>query len=393
MNHVCIFCGELKEQSELSEEHIWPSALGGDSLPSLWRTNQVCRRCNSMSGIFVDGEFIKGIAGTIEAYSGVNFVDLANPSAALFPLAYLGKFKNITIQDGQQAEYWAGPCGANVIHIRPADREPIWSTYAGGDPRRQRQGGRVYLGFTSKDPFWVTATLRSVLSHFKRQLPIYVINASLPRELVKTFREPDPDDEQQSKDLVTVREAINTTKHGEYHQMQITVAVDTGSRFLAKVALAIGHNIYGPSFLTTSYAQRLRQAFREADPQRREKIPIHGVGYFASNQWPESIPRLLSFPGVWVLSILSIDALASVVVATPSGSVLCARVSDDTGLVPITEYRLDLGVVWIVVPTLGKAIGPIAMPDYLAHQSGVHSNDELAALEAKRVNKDELPVC
>ena len=47
----CYYCGFEKPPSDFSDEHIWPDALGGDALPSFWRTNNVCRACNSMSGI------------------------------------------------------------------------------------------------------------------------------------------------------------------------------------------------------------------------------------------------------------------------------------------------------------------------------------------------------
>lgn len=390
--NVCIYCGALKDRKDLSDEHIWPSALGGDALPAFWRTNHVCQTCNAMSGVFVDGEFVKGVAGAIEGYTGIDFVNVDDPSKAVFPLAYLGRFTDAKVEDGQQAEYWAGPCGANVIHLRPADREPIWSTYVGGDPRRQRQGGRVYLSLTSNTPFWLAATLRSVSAHFKRQRSIYIVNAGVPDQLAPKFRQPDPTDEQQSKDLGTVQE-ITITRRGQRHHMQMIVAKDTGSRFLSKVALAIGYKTFGSPFLDTSYAMHLRQGFREANPQRRRNIPVRGVGYLGSPEWPQSLHRILSFRGVWVLAVLAIRSDVCLLVVTPSGSPLLILITDERELVPVANYRLDDGVVWVVVPTLGEAIGPIEMPDYLAHQSGSHSNDQLAALEEKRVNRSDLPPC
>jgi hypothetical protein len=57
---TCIYCGEDKGASEFSDEHIWPEALGGDHLPDFWRTDDVCEKCNNLSGLYVDGAFVKG---------------------------------------------------------------------------------------------------------------------------------------------------------------------------------------------------------------------------------------------------------------------------------------------------------------------------------------------
>ena len=57
---TCIYCGEEKNPYEFSDEHIWPDALGGDDLPDFWRTDDVCQKCNNLSGLYVDGAFVKG---------------------------------------------------------------------------------------------------------------------------------------------------------------------------------------------------------------------------------------------------------------------------------------------------------------------------------------------
>ena|ERR1700730_6272593 len=59
----CIYCGRDKPLVDFSDEHIWPDALGGDFLEPFWRTEDVCGRCNNLSGVFVDGAFIKSVFG------------------------------------------------------------------------------------------------------------------------------------------------------------------------------------------------------------------------------------------------------------------------------------------------------------------------------------------
>jgi len=69
----CIYCDRDKDDSEFTDEHIWPDGLGGDYLPKdVWRTDDVCGKCNNLSGLYVDGGFIKGWAGTAERFTGAN---------------------------------------------------------------------------------------------------------------------------------------------------------------------------------------------------------------------------------------------------------------------------------------------------------------------------------
>jgi hypothetical protein len=51
------------------------------------------------------------------------------------------------------------------------------------------------------------------------------------------------------------------------------------------------------------------------------------------------------------------------------------------------------GQVWLTVPPLGEAVGPIPLPDYIAHRSQVTSVPALAALGAKRIDPSTLPPC
>ena len=48
-----------KSDSEFSLEHIWPDKLGGALCSSLFKTRDVCKRCNNVAGVFIDGAFIK----------------------------------------------------------------------------------------------------------------------------------------------------------------------------------------------------------------------------------------------------------------------------------------------------------------------------------------------
>jgi len=61
---TCVYCRLEKDLTEFSMEHIFPQSLGGALCGNLFKTNQVCKRCNNILGIFVDGAFIKSFFRT-----------------------------------------------------------------------------------------------------------------------------------------------------------------------------------------------------------------------------------------------------------------------------------------------------------------------------------------
>ena len=55
----CIYCRKLKEEDMFSLEHVIPQFLGGAYAPDQMKTKDVCRKCNSDLGLFVDAAFEK----------------------------------------------------------------------------------------------------------------------------------------------------------------------------------------------------------------------------------------------------------------------------------------------------------------------------------------------
>ena len=165
---TCSYCFRAKPISEFSYEHIWPEGLGGDHLPSLWQTKNVCGRCNNLAGLFVDGEFIKSWMGSSERSAGdLDFLDPSNPERGKLSLFYMGFLTSAKTLPDEVAEFWLGPCGAHIVHIRPK-HEPLWDTYAGGKPSRKRSDwGSAYLALTSMERFWIIASVTGFHNHFK----------------------------------------------------------------------------------------------------------------------------------------------------------------------------------------------------------------------------------
>lgn len=390
----CIYCGTDKEDSEFSDEHIWPDALGGDHLPDFWRTDQVCRSCNSASGLYVDGVFIKGFAGAAERTSDAySYIAKSEPARVVVPLDYLGYLVDVSTTTAEVAEYWVGPCGAHVVHFRPGDIEDQWSTFASGDPRLGRKvatAGRAYLSVASSDLFWVEVCLSTFKAHFKKAVH-YVTNVEL-RPQDSPLKEPDRTDPVVAQDMTVVESIDRAAKVGKSIKTRLKIRNDAGDRFMAKLALALGYKLFGQAYLDTDYALRVREGFREADPKKRQSIAVSGAGYWKSPGLAGA-ERVLRWSGAWVLMLVTVSESMVLNVITPLGKTMHVVITGDRRLTASLNPSYRHGVAWITVPELGEAVGPIPLPDYLSHQLGSQPLPQLVALEAKRIDPATLPPC
>ncbi|MFK0207699.1 HNH endonuclease [Agrobacterium sp. NPDC090283] len=389
---TCLYCGEEKNRNEFSDEHIWPNALGGDFLSKdMWRTDKVCQRCNNTCGLFVDGEFIRSWFGQAERSSGSLEYLAGKKDAAAIPLNYLGPIKSVPVPHGQVADYWAGPCGANIVHIRPDDGNENWTTYSGGNPIvKKNNAGRAYIALTSSDEFWIRVSLESFLQHFDRA-ERFIVNASIPSDW--GIKVPDRQNDIQAQDLRIVDAVTEVGKQGGSLHLQPAVSVDVGKRMLAKLGLAVGYQLLGKAFLDTDSAKSLRSAMREGDFQKRRSIPLRGSGFIKGTGGGGDIESVLNWPGGWVLMILPFENKLGLCLISPSGRSMMILISEDAALLANLDPKYSDGVIWITVPAAKKAVGPISLPAYLAHRIENVSLAALTELESLRGDPANLPKC
>ena len=388
---MCIYCAQSKPLAKFSDEHIWPEALGGDPLSLVWRTKEVCAGCNSMSGVFVDGAFIRGWAGSAERTRDANqYLSLNDPTKSAPPPHYLGQLKHEAIRHNEVVDWWAGPCGATILHFRPKETEELWTSYVGGDPRPNRtRPGRAYIALASDKEYWLVSALMSFKNHFKRDAR-YVVNMTAPTQW-SAFRNVDRQDPDQIADLIIFESITDAANAGNSVPAHQEIRTDTGHRFLCKLGLAIGCQLLGSKFTNHPDGDKLRRAFREVDLQRRQQIPIRGSGYF--NGSDGSPLGILGWPGAWVLLVQVIKGTLAVVVIAPSKMPMAISITDDPKLIRQMAPEYPQGQIWITVPTLQKAVGPLALPQYAAHLASEVLHPELIALEALRIDTSMLPPC
>jgi len=96
--------------------------LGGAACPEIFQTEQVCRRCNSLAGQWIDGVFLK--SWFVQNETGINaqlYLDPKKPGIS--PLFYMGFDEEIPLPEGEVCERWIGPAGAHIYHIHQRDDE------------------------------------------------------------------------------------------------------------------------------------------------------------------------------------------------------------------------------------------------------------------------------
>ncbi len=395
----CIYCDNTKHRSEVSLEHIWPDKAGGNLLPAaIFQTEKVCRRCNSTSGLYIDGAFLRSWFGRAERASGwEQYVDLDIEGGAVVPLTYLGYARDANCKPEEVCELWLGPNGDHIIHFHEQDSQN-WIGSAGGDPikRKKADPGRAYIALCSDHPQWVILALRSFACHFGRA-DCFVVNAELPKSWgqlkgLDNLQMLDRSQMKEPSDLTVVDKLIDAGKNGSQIGILAVCNMYGDQRFLAKLALGLGFTTLGDKYLETDHAKTLRTALWQRDPTAGVGKQVFGRSYFCPEG--DTFPaKFLGWPGAWVLWPTVIDDALSMIVVTPSGKWLQIQVSTDPGLWAGSRLAqgMEGSVVYVLVPQLGLKVDPVPYPEYLAHKLGNKSNAYLANIEARRKSLETLP--
>lgn len=387
---TCFYCGFDLPRSEFSDEHIWPDALGGDYLPRFWRTDDVCARCNSMSGVYVDGAFIRGWAGSRERGQDARmYLSLTEPLKTVLPLDYLGKLTDTEIPSGDVADWWVGPCGATIVHFRPEETSEVWKRYLGGDPRAKKTAaGRAYMALASNTEYWLLGALGSFKKHFKRAKR-YIVTPGLPSNWT-SFEQANREDQTQAADLKVIDAMLARAKANRSTAARLEIDLeDVGQRWLCKLGLAIGCQIFGAGFGKHANGELLRRAFREANPEKRKQYKVRGSAYFTGGGGL----AFLAWPAGWMLQLQVLNGMLGLTIVTPSGQAMAVAITDDQHLISQVPGDISAGQSWVVVPSAARAVGPIRTADYVAHIMGVMPHADLTELEAHRIDLSSLPDC
>jgi hypothetical protein len=387
----CIYCLAEKPANSFSEEHIVPQFLGGSSDCHAAITRSVCQRCNSLFGRFVDAAVAKGFFMNGNERTWQACFDHDECNGNVFPLIYFGKCTALKCAEGEEVEVWLGPDGGTCWDFHESRGEDFYA-FAGGDPllRRKDRQSRVYVFQASAAPYWLLSNLKSATAHFKEE-PIFIgadsdIEAQLPTERKKgTLCRKDTSaiaERDKIRHLLDRGGPIN-------HALSLDTLFDV--RFLAKLAIAFGHKLFGERYGTLHYTDRLRALlWTRRTNLNPEQHRVRMRSYFRGLQ--DHSMQLFSFAQGFVFIFKYVDGELALMIVFPSGRFV---------LVPMTDKSVDLDFkidmtsfeehVLVSVPQLSQTLGPIKLWEYVAWKAGGHRITELDAITARITPRTALP--
>jgi hypothetical protein len=366
----CLYCNKEKDSNEYSLEHIFPDALGGSLFSEVFKTKRVCRNCNSISGLFIDGPFIKNIFSKIDASKAyLSYVDLTKTAA--MPLQYMGRLENFVGEDSEVCEVWLGPHGGIIYHVRQK-ADDRYDTMIGGNPINNRKNnGWITIFRQNEDLYWNIVLLKSCENYFGNARRI---SGNIKAEFY--FDEP------------TLKES-NTLKFfqsisQEMHNDNITIQEGFEQRFLAKLALGLGYNLFGQSFLNSEYSQTLRNAMWEQDLQKRSEL-IGYSDYFYPN---EETFRFLRLEGLHTLILFPVGDILLLVFYHFGYTLMTIPLCYER---EIWSNSIDShGVVYVAAPQLKIFINSLDIPELIAHTIGAKKNPKLEEIEKLKTDVSQL---
>jgi len=388
----CIYCTEVKPLNEFSEEHIIPQFLGGTSECPASVTNDVCQRCNSLFGRFVDAPVARGyFLRSIEQGSWRGCFDFNESTGNVYALTYFGKSRELEFGDNEEIEVWLCPDGGTAWHVHTKQAEDF-SALAGGDPvlRRKDQSSRVYNFLASQHPYWAFSNFKSVQAHFTEEPIFHGTDTDIEGQLEQgrtkgKFCQKDSAALQERDRIL----ALLDERRPLDHLIQMDLLFDV--RFLAKLAVAFGFNILGDDFGNLRYTEMLRKLLwtRRANLETVQH-QVRMKAYF--NGLQDYSFRYISVPLSFVFLVKAFKEGVVLGIVFPSGHYAQVSITDST--IDSDAELLGSKVkdhVFVSIPQLSKTIGPIDLPRFIAWKLGSHKIVELDDIAGRLTDRSAMP--
>jgi hypothetical protein len=389
--NLCIYCRESKSVGAFSEEHIIPQFLGGSSTCAAVVTKDVCQKCNSIFGRFVDAAVAKGFFMNGNEKTWQACFDYDELNGNVFPLIYFGKCTELRCAEGEEVEVWLGPDGGTCWDFHESRGEDFYA-FAGGDPllRRKDRQSRVYVFQASSVPYWLLSNLKSAPAHFKEE-PIFIgADSNLEEQLAA----------ERTKGTLCRKDAAAIAERDQVRQLldrggpvNHALSLDTlfDVRFLAKLAIAFGHKLFGERYGNLHYTDQLRTLLWT----RRKNLDheLHRIRmrpYFSGLQ--DHSMQLFSFPQGFVFILKHVDGELALMIVFPSGRFVLIPMTDKS---VDPDFKIDMTSfeehVLVSLPQLSKTVGPIKLWEYVAWKAGGYRIAELDAVKARITPRAALP--
>lgn len=365
MDH-CLYCDQAVEK--FTREHVLPQALGGNLREvNPFVVNNVCQRCNTTAGKYIDGPFIRSwLIHNYRATRTLEYVDLS--AKPILPLTYVGVVKDLTLDD-RVCDFWLGPAGDRIYHFHRPYPVDVDSGPVVGAPPHIRRGeldpGIVFLFLRPTNHEWIVTVLRSCAKHFSGSA-LYLGNSNP----VGPF-----------KQIPSAFNALHSRLqelNGQEHEILVSSTMFLGDRFLGKLALGIGAITLGQEYASSRSATKLRDVMWGRTFEQRQSVPLHGSA-FLSGKLDEQLIEYLSWSHghtLWMTTLKERVALVAIIYGTLAAVIEVSDDPSDVAKIP------EGGLLYVVSPGICRHAGPVSLEDLIAHKYGNLPNYQLARLES-----------
>jgi hypothetical protein len=349
----CVYCGNENHKSKMTREHVIPKAIGGNITPNNpFILNNVCERCNTLCGIYVDGPFIRNwlINSKIEE-NATKHLDLTKDP--ILPLKYIGQLEEDII-NGNVCDYWLGPTGDSIFHFHKPYPSYKESRVSVGPPinvkKQDIDPGFVFVFIVATNPVWHRVILLSIINQFEDS-DIYLGNAE-EYDSNKFKKIPE--------NLLPLRDKLKKIM-SDAIKTKFTFYIDFEQRFMGKLALGLGSIFLNPDFQTSPNADLLRNFLWEKDFEKRAKIEIGGIPLLKKGD-PRFLERIKWPPGHTIIFFDMGRFLA--LYAIFYGELSCA-IEITSNRSHWNSYIEEGASVFVIAPGLQRYVGPLSFIRYL----------------------------
>lgn len=365
----CIYCRNQKEDVEFTLEHVLPQFIGGAYAPDELKTRDVCKKCNSNLGLFVDAGFEKSWLVHNHLKSAAHaFFNPEEPTGLPFVCMGNSDLHPPEMSNSEVCELWIGPLGEKVYWIREKDERLYW--YSGGNPRTvKKKKSKAYFIFSERSNKNIILSWLSFKECFEgkkvKKIMCSIVDGADPLKI--GFSNPDELDHKRTNYF------FSKSKQNAREKGSAAMYMHYDVRFLAKIAIGVSYCLFGKKVLDTDYMKELNKAlwYRQG-----EELPSVNFGSNLHSKDDHLLSKMLGCENAVTLTLLPNSVGLGINLNISNSLNWVAQCALNEDLDNDDLQKIGNGLVIVLFKTLKKGI-VLEYPEFLAYKTGSYQNDEL----------------
>jgi len=275
------------------------------------------------------------------------------------------------IKEDEICECWLGPLGEQIYWIRPSDERMYW--YSGGNPRTAKKvKTRAYFIWSARSKKNPIITWLSFEDAFKgrkvRKVSCTQVEGADLADI--GFSESD------ELDLRRIEYFNNKCSNGQKRKNRLSMYTRYDIRFMAKLAIGIGHVLFGEKFDNSNYTKELHKALWFKEGNEEPSI----VGQSNLGQHNDFLKKECGASNGVTLTILPASKYVTLNLNISRKMNWTIGIAEIEDVKDFLKDDLEHGLCVVLFKSLGKGLS-LQLPDLIAHNSGNIINPELAEVE------------